>query len=113
MEYALADSGWTTPLTEAGIATSGTADSFLSANHLTRTRHAHQVTVATLSKLQHLSFSLTNTEESFEAWRVRQYPTFQFWDTVLRVELLILMLVRAPHEKSDPHSEHEVTTNHL
>ena len=73
------DSGWTISLNEAGIATAGTADGFLNANYLTRMRHAHQVTVAALSKLQHVAFSLANTEENFEAWRVsmtQKYPTF-------------------------------------
>ena len=74
----LADSGWTISLTEAGIATAGTAYSFMDANHLTRTCHAHQVPVAALSQLQHVAFSLANTEEYFEAWGVsmtEQYPT--------------------------------------
>ena len=38
------DSGWTSDLTQAKIASSGTADSFISASHVTKTRHAHQVT---------------------------------------------------------------------
>ena len=37
-------SEWTTALAEAGVASAGTADSFLKVTHLTRTRHAHQVT---------------------------------------------------------------------
>ena len=41
-------SGWTSALTEAGIASSGTTDSFLKASHITKTRHAHQVTAASL-----------------------------------------------------------------
>ena len=97
----LADSGWTTALTEAGIASSGTADSFLKSSHLARTRHAHQVTVGALSKLQHLAFSLANTEDSFEEWKasmIEQSPTFQFWDTILRIELLVLIFVRAHRE---------------
>ena len=35
----LAGSGWTISLIDAGIASSGTADSFLKASHLTRTCH--------------------------------------------------------------------------
>ena len=38
-------------LVQAGIASSGTADSFLKVSHLTRTRHAHQVTALALAKL--------------------------------------------------------------
>ena len=37
---------------EAGTASSGTAESFLKVSHLARTRHAHQVTVIVLHKLQ-------------------------------------------------------------
>ena len=44
----LEGSGWTTAITEAGIATFGTADSFLHCSHITKTRHAHQVTVLAL-----------------------------------------------------------------
>lgn len=43
---------WTTALPEASIASSCTADSFLTAFHLTRTRHAHQVSALALAKLQ-------------------------------------------------------------
>jgi len=41
----LEGSGWTTALTEAQTASSGTADSFLKVAHLAGTRHAHQVTL--------------------------------------------------------------------
>ena len=44
----LEGSGWTAALTQADVASSGTADSYLKATHLTRTRHAHQVTLLTL-----------------------------------------------------------------
>ncbi|KAK3730385.1 hypothetical protein QZH41_004674 [Actinostola sp. cb2023] len=38
----LEDSGWTTSLVEANIASSGTAESFIKATSVTRTRRAHQ-----------------------------------------------------------------------
>ncbi len=47
----LDSSGWTSALCEAGIATSGTADSFLKAAHLTKTRRSHQITALVLAKL--------------------------------------------------------------
>ena len=52
----LEDSGWTASLTEAGIASSGIAESFLKVTHLTRTRLAHQVTVLALHKFQREAF---------------------------------------------------------
>ena len=41
-------SGWTSALVQAGITTPGTADSFLKASHVSRTRHAHQITACAL-----------------------------------------------------------------
>lgn len=52
----LEDSGWTASLIEAGIASSGTAESFLKVSHLARTRLVHQVTVLALYKLQREAF---------------------------------------------------------
>ena len=82
----LEDSGWTATLAEAGIASSGTAESFLKVTHLTRTRHAHQVTVLALHKLQREAFlqspGLVYDEVSFEQWKSstsEKSPTFHFW----------------------------------
>ena len=55
----LALSGWTTALTEAGIASSGTSDSSLKVAHFTKTTRAHQVNTAALYKLQHVAFRST------------------------------------------------------
>lgn len=41
-------SGWVQALVQADITTPGTADSFLQAAHVTRTRRVHQVTLAVL-----------------------------------------------------------------
>ena len=46
----LKESGWTAVLTEAGIASSGTAESFLSASSVTETRLVHQVTACVFCK---------------------------------------------------------------
>ena len=59
-------------------------------------------TVAALTQLQHQAFSLAGDLENFESWRlgmIKLSPTFQFWDTVLRLELIIFMFVRAHREK--------------
>ena len=40
----LEDTGWVEALVQAKVVSAGTADSFLKASHITRTRHAHQVT---------------------------------------------------------------------
>ena len=63
-----AGSGWTSALCEAGVATTETAESFLKASHLTRTRHAHQITALVLTKLRKQAWALSS-EDSFDAWR--------------------------------------------
>ena len=85
----LKDSGWTTALTEAGMASSGTAESFLTASSVTKTRLAHQVTACALSKLlqrAHEKYQSDNVvigleTDSLESWRKKKeeaYPQFQF-----------------------------------
>ena len=44
----LEGSGWTVVLSDANVATPGTANSFLKATNVTRTRRAHQVTACSL-----------------------------------------------------------------
>ena len=66
-------SGWTNALTRAGIATAGTAKSFIRVSHLKRTRHAHQVTVVTLPRLEQDAFEKNLQEENSESidlWRL-------------------------------------------
>ena len=42
----LEDGGWTSALVQANIASTGTADSFIKASHVTKTRHAYQASAA-------------------------------------------------------------------
>ncbi|KAG1655195.1 SCO-spondin [Nymphon striatum] len=94
-------SGWSEALVEAEIATSGTADSFLKVSHITRTRHAQQVTALALETLQHTAYVDQKTSVNFESWRlgmIESSPTFQFWDIILHTELSILAFIRAHRE---------------
>ena len=103
----LAGSGWVEALVQAGIASAGTADSFLRAAHVARTRHAHQVTAATLNILQHHAYddyakaADKDQHLSFEEWcqrRIKQCPQFQYWSLVLSLEVCILNFVRSLRE---------------
>ena len=99
----LEGSGWTTALAEAEVASSGTADSFLKVAHLTQTRHAHQITLLTLHKLQKKASLQLGSSESEIKWRnnmCQKSPTFMFWDFIVRYESLILIFVRANREKN-------------
>ena len=52
----LEGSGWTSALVQVNVASPGTADSFLKATHVSRTRHAHQVTASTLIILMYNAY---------------------------------------------------------
>ena len=104
----LEGSGWTGALVQAGVATSGTADSFLKVSHVTRTRRAHQVTASSLYLLQqnaYREYIQTLEDESevvpFEDWcdaRSKACPQFQFWYLILQLELAVMVFVRAIRE---------------
>ena len=72
----LQDSGWTSTLVEADVASSGTTDSFLFATNVTKTRQAHQVTACSLFQLlkkvynSYLAEHSDDEEDasSFEEW---------------------------------------------
>ena len=80
----LEGSGWTSALVQANIASTGTADSFIKASHVTKTRHAHQATAASLHTLLHKAYSeyITAAETevlSLEKWcEMRSQESVQF-----------------------------------
>lgn len=104
----LQGSGWVQALVQAEIATSGTADSFLRAAHVARTRRAHQVTAAALYILQHRAYDLYCLNEGKEDLREFDYwchqrediPQFLYWTTVLELEKLVLVYVRSLRQAS-------------
>ena len=102
----LEGSGGVEVLQEALVTTPGIAQSFLKASHVTRTRHAHQVTACALYiilKKAYDRYVANNSEEStdtFSAWCERQKtgsPQFMYWHTSLEWELLFFTFVRSLH----------------
>ena len=101
----LEDSCWVEALVQAKVASAGTADSFLKATHVTRTRHAHQVTASSLYILMKKAYACYlessqpgDQHEAFEAWcakRKQEAPQFSFWYTALQLELLVLSFVKS------------------
>ena len=95
----LEDSSWTGTLVQANVAISGTADSFVNASHITKTRHAHQVTFASLhALLQNVNVASTESADSvpFEEWcvqRASHSAQFDFWWKTLSLEILLLLYV--------------------
>jgi len=96
--------GWVQSLTQAGVATSGVAESFINATHVKRTRYAHTVTAAALYICMKQSYTLyceqqlDNETVDFDEWRaecVNSSVQFRFWNTVLELELLLLAFVRS------------------
>ena len=98
----LSGSGWTSALVQSGIVSSGTADSFLRASHVAKTRHAHQVTASSLYMLLHKAYSENmgeaKEEVSLDEWccqRSNESPQFKFWYEVLLLEVDVLIFIRS------------------
>ena len=105
----LQGSGWAEALLQADISSPGTADSFLKAAHVSHTRRAHQITAAALNVLQHPAYDnycqiqTNQVPLAFETWctqRATNIPQFQYWSTVLELELLVLVFVLSLREGS-------------
>ena len=107
----LEDSGWTNTLVQADIANSGTANSFIHARHVTKTRHAHQLTAASLYTLLQQAYSEDCTPDDsnamqpdsppFEEWciqRAKASVHFDYWLKTLSLELLLLRYIRSLRE---------------
>ena len=90
------------------VATTGTADSFFKASHVTRTRRAHQVTARSLYLLLKKAYNqytcgLDERQDlmSLDDWSAKQAdasPQFQFWFIILQLELTVLIYVRSVRE---------------
>ncbi|XP_034062878.1 uncharacterized protein LOC117540355 [Gymnodraco acuticeps] len=109
----LEDSGWTNTLVQADIASSGTANSFIHASHashVTKTRHAHQLTAASLYTLLQQAYSEDCTPDDSNAmqpdsppfeWciqRAKASVHFDYWLKTLSLELLLLRYIRSLRE---------------
>ena len=111
----LSGSGWPEVMCNAGVATQGIAESFLSASHVSHTRRAHQVTAASLFILLNKAYnqykaSLLEENEhcnipAFADWkeeRATKSQHFNYWASVLDFELMCLRLMRAFREADFP-----------
>ena len=103
-------SGWPEALTQANVAGAGTADSFLKASHVARTRHAHQVTAAALYQ------SLMNAYDSYKSsvpdeenqmecdqWcseKCKESPQFKYWYITLEFQLLIFIFIKSLRQRN-------------
>ena len=103
----LEGSGWSTLLTNAEIATSGRAQSFLSGSHIYRSRYMHQVTVIALYILMLRAYEEYRNENrlyyvaapyrimELDEWlnkKCKDEPQVMFWNKVLQYEMLGLQV---------------------
>lgn len=97
-------SGWVQSLIQAGLASSGVAESCVGCTHVKRTRYMHTVTAAALFILMQRQYNLyceshsVDMKKSLSEWREERCKTsvqFLFWDTTLRLQLLVLAFIRS------------------
>ena len=83
-------SGWTHILAQSGVAGSGTAESFLNASNVKKTRYAHHVTASCLWILQQESYKdfckqSNDTDTDFVSWceaKMQESSHFFFWHLI-------------------------------
>ena len=96
-------SGWDEALFEAGITTSGRANSILHATHLKRCRYMHEVSVIVFCKLRKLAFDNSGSNLEYNDWITEQCsksPTFFYWDLIIRLQTLAFMFVRSIRQRN-------------
>ena len=96
--------GWVTVLSEADIASLGTAESFLTVSNLAKTRH--QIIACCLYDLIKKAYQHATDHTNPDALEIsdifswcseqeKTIPQFQFWTTILNLELPVLSFVRS------------------
>jgi len=102
----LEDSGWTAAIVQAKIASAGTADSYIKAMHVSRTRHAHQVTASALYILMTNAYQdyskQSDSPLDFDSWKEQirnESPQFLLWyQTLERFVILVYDKGKYMHE---------------
>ena len=96
--------GWTDVISECNIASAGVAESLISVSHVTRSRHAHEVTAAALHMLLNDAYTdqaKAKTLSDFHAWCSQQCSSsvqFHYWLICFRLEMILLVFVRSIRE---------------
>ena len=88
----LEESGWTKALVQASIATTGTAESFVKVSHVTKIRHAHQITAASLWNLLQQAYDQSDlhTTMSLDEWchqQAQRSVHFDYWLKTLSLQI--------------------------
>ena len=96
-------------MTAANVTTEGRADGLQKGSHTSRGQWAHQVTAAALYILLHKTYNEykintpDNEQNNFDDWCKQcasEYPQFNYWYTVWKLELLFLQFLRSQREQT-------------
>ena len=85
---------------DSGVASSGTAESFLNAANIPKTRRALQVPICSLNKLLRKAYDsemlLQDIRIDFDEWckkKCEKQPTFKYWFMIIRLVMIYLVLI--------------------
>ena len=99
----LEGSGWTVALSNSGITSPGN-DALITGHDVAKTKYMHQVTALALHQLmvssydEHIESKSPTDLPNFGEWKKimeSAYPQFQFWSTVLNMQLDYLIFLRS------------------
>ena len=104
----LEGSGWTNVMSSAKVTTEGRAPGLQKGSHTSRGQWVHHITAAALFNLLNRSYTkyCTNTPDDeqhvFDEWckdMASDHPQFDYWYTVLQLELIFLQFLRSQREQ--------------
>ena len=93
----LEGSGWIQAFENANI-TTGRIESFLTGSKVKRTRYAHQLSLAALTKLSRSDFEVQNEFSTFNDWKqhsIQSNTNACYWFQVIELESLLLSFVKS------------------
>ena len=77
---------------KAGISTTGRIESFLTGKKVNRTRYAHLVSLAALSKFRKSAFEESDVTD-FDRWK-KESISNQYWSQVMQLQVLLFQFVK-------------------
>ena len=101
----LEGSGWVEIFEKARITTPGRIESFLTGRKVKRTRYAHQLSLAALTKLSKQAFEDQNEYTDFDHWKEKaeeKSANSVFWFRVIELESILFEFIKSLRQADFP-----------
>ena len=96
--YWIQGSGWVEAFAQVNITTAGRIDSFLNGSKVKRTRYAHQLSLAVLTKLSHNGFDDQSEFNNYMDWRnhlMEENANATYWFQLIQLAKLLFTFIKS------------------